>query len=74
MNADERRLLLDQITGKVVGAVHQVSSTLGVGFVEKVYENALVVELRELGMEVAQQHRAEVQYKNIVVGVLLLTC
>ena len=49
MNADERRSLLDQVTEKIIGCVHHVSNTLGTGFLEKVYENALAVELRLLG-------------------------
>src|SRR5258708_4177847 len=68
MNADERRLYLDQITEGVIGCVHRVSNTLGVGFVEKVYENALVIELRDAGFEVVQQHRMEVRYKDSIVG------
>ena len=47
MNADERRL--DEITKRVIGCAYAVSNTLGAGFVEKVYESALVVELRANG-------------------------
>lgn len=42
--------------------------TLGAGFFEKVYENALMLELREAGFTVAQQHGATVRYKDTVVG------
>ena len=68
INADERRLILDQISEKVIGCIHQVSNVLGAGFLEKVYENALVVELRQLGFQVAQQHKIEVRYKDVLVG------
>ncbi len=68
MNADERRSYLDQITERIIGCVHEVSNVLGAGFVEKVYENALVIELRETGFEVSQQHAIKVRYKNAVVG------
>lgn len=68
MDADERRLRLDQITEKIIGCVHQVSNVLGPGFLEKVYENALAVELRQLDLQVAQQHRIEVRYKGVLVG------
>jgi GxxExxY protein len=68
MNADERRSELDRITEKIIGCVHQVSNTLGAGFLEKVYENALAVELRHRGLEIAQQHGIEVRYKDIPVG------
>ncbi len=68
MNADERRSKLDRITEKIICCVHQVSNTLGAGFLEKVYENALVFELRHCGLEIAQQHGIEVRYKDILVG------
>jgi GxxExxY protein len=66
MNADERRL--DDITKRVIGCAYAVSNTLGAGFVEKVYERALVVELRIAGLAIAQQHVMTVKYKGIVVG------
>ena len=68
MNADERRSRLDQITEKIIGCVHTVSNVLGTGFLEKVYENALAVELRQINLRVAQQHRIEVRYKDVLVG------
>ena len=68
MNADERRSKLDQITEKVIGCAHQVSNILGTGFLEKVYENALAVELRQNGLEAVQQQRIEVRYRDILVG------
>ena len=68
MDVDERRSRLDQITEKIIGCVHQVSNTLGPGFLEKVYENALAIELRQIDLQVAQQHRIEVRYRNVLVG------
>ena len=66
--ADGRRSRLDQITEKIIGCVHQVSNVLGPGFLEKVYENALAVELGRGGIQVTQQHRIEVRYKDVLVG------
>ena len=68
MNADERRSKLDEITKQVIGRIHVVSSTLGCGFVEKVYENALVIELRANGLIVQQQHGLKVNYAGVTVG------
>jgi GxxExxY protein len=68
MDADERRSRRDQVTEKIIGCVHQVSNLLGAGFLEKVYENALAVELGKAGIQVAQQHRIEVRYKDVLVG------
>lgn len=42
--------------------------TLGYGFLEKVYENALVIELRAMGVEVVAQAPIEVRYHDQVVG------
>ncbi len=68
MDVDERRSRLDQITEKIIGCVHQVSNILGPGFLEKVYENALAVELGRAGLQSVQQHRIAVRYMDILVG------
>jgi GxxExxY protein len=68
MNADERRCQLDKTTEAIIGCAFKVSDTLGVGFLEKVYENALAVELRKAGLKVRQQYEMKVVYEGIVVG------
>lgn len=68
MNADEHRLKLDQITEKIIGCAYTVANTLGCGFLEKVYENALAHEIRKAGFEVKQQYGIKVLYDNIIVG------
>ena len=68
MNADERRLKLDRITERIIGCVYEVSNILGSGFFEKVYENALTLELRNNGLKVKQQHGIQVRYDGVVVG------
>ena len=68
MNADKRRLEIDQITERVIGCAYTVGNTLGCGFLEKVYENALVHEIFKAGFEVKQQHHIKVHYDNVVVG------
>jgi hypothetical protein len=64
--ADERRL--DEITEKIIGCAFTVSNTLGAGFMEKVYENALALEIRAAGLPVIQQHPIAVWYKGVIVG------
>ncbi|OQY31206.1 MAG: hypothetical protein B6243_08790 [Anaerolineaceae bacterium 4572_5.2] len=49
-------LTISQITHKVIGCAYEVSNTLGAGFVEKVYENALAHLVRKSGLHVAQQY------------------
>jgi len=66
MNAEERGL--NQITERVIGCAYAVSNALGCGFLEKVYENALVHELRKGGLRVEQQQAIEVNYDGVVVG------
>jgi GxxExxY protein len=68
MNADERRRDLDSITAKIIGCIYKVSNTLGSGFLEKVYENALALELRKSGLKAQQQHGIKVRYDGAVVG------
>jgi len=59
---------LNAISEKIIGCAFTVSNTLGAGFLEKVYENALTVELRKAGMNVEQQFPLKVFYCGIVVG------
>ncbi len=60
------------ITQKIIGCAYDVSNTLGTGFVEKVYENALVHRIRKsTGLAVAQQYPIKVVYDGIVVGEFL---
>jgi GxxExxY protein len=57
-----------EITKEIIGAAFEVWRVLGYGFLEKVYENALVVELKSRGLIVEQQFTLAVQYKGVVVG------
>jgi GxxExxY protein len=59
---------IDQITQAIIGCAYTVSNTLGSGFLEKVYENALAHELRKQGLNVASQHPLKVYYDGVVVG------
>jgi len=68
MDADGRRYVGPELTEAVIGCAYRVANTLGVGFLEKVYENALVHELRKAGLEVEQQVPLSVVYDGVVVG------
>jgi GxxExxY protein len=63
MNAD-----LDKISEQIIGAAFEVGNILGAGFLEKVYENALVHELKKRGLLVEQQKRVTIYYDGVVVG------
>ena len=59
---------IDTITETIIGCASDVSNALGVGILEKVYENALAFDIRQKGLEIEQQHRIQVQFKSAVVG------
>jgi GxxExxY protein len=59
---------LSNLTEKIIGAAFQVHNRLGQGFQEKVYENALVEELRTNGLRVEQQKPLTVMYGGKPVG------
>ena len=67
MNTDEHGYL-NSLTEIVLGAVFEVSNTLGAGFLEKVYERALLKELSIRGIRAASQKSFAVTYKGNVVG------
>ena len=56
------------ITEQIIGAAFKVGRTLGHGFLEKVYERALVYELQQTGLTANPQHPMVVRYEGIVVG------
>ena len=66
MNADAHRL--DRITEKIIGCAYQVANILGSGFLEKVCENALAIELTNARLAVAQQKSINVIYAGQIVG------
>ncbi len=52
--------LHSDITKKILEAFYNVYNTLGYGFLEKVYENAMMIELSNLDMECKQQQHIDV--------------
>jgi len=59
---------LNAITYKINGAVFEVNKVLGAGFLEKVYENALLIELHNSGLKAESQIPINVKYKGKVAG------
>ncbi len=59
---------LNELTYKINGAVYEVNRILGSGFLEKVYENALLIELNEIGLKAEKQVPIRVEYKGNTVG------
>ncbi|HLF46613.1 MAG TPA: GxxExxY protein [Chitinophagaceae bacterium] len=61
-------LLHKETTDKILKAFYTVYNVLGYGFLEKVYENALFIELRKLGLQVVKQQHIKVHYDGEEVG------
>ncbi len=59
---------INEITEKVIGCIYKVSNTLGGGFVEKVYQNAMFIEVGNSELRVQQQVPIAVRYNGMVVG------
>ncbi len=59
---------INDLSRVVIGCALAVAATLGSGFVEKVYENALAYELGKRGLGVVQQSPVVVRYEGVVVG------
>jgi GxxExxY protein len=66
MHADETGV--NRLSECIIGCAFRVINTLGTGFLEKVYENALAHELRKAGLAVTQQQGIVIYYDGVVVG------
>jgi GxxExxY protein len=64
----ERGLVYGDLTYGVIGAAMKVHNTLGAGFLEKVYERAMLVALTEAGIEAQPQAPLPVYYHGVLVG------
>jgi GxxExxY protein len=65
---EKPNLLHEEVTGKVIGAAFEVHAQLGYGFLERVYQRALQVELLRRGATAELEKRINVQYKGVIVG------
>jgi GxxExxY protein len=64
----EKELLHTDLTKVIIGSAYYIYNQLGYGFLEKVYENALAIQLRRLGRQVEQQVPVVVRFEGEVVG------
>ncbi|MBE0596080.1 MAG: GxxExxY protein [Desulfuromonadales bacterium] len=65
---ETREVVYRDLSYEVMAAVFEVQNTLGSGFLEKVYENALLVELKGRGILAEAQKEIQVIYKGVQVG------
>jgi len=61
-------MLQEELTNKIICAFYNVYNSLGHGFLEKVYENALAIELKRFDLTVIQQESVKVYYGDLPVG------
>ena len=66
MLADQRRF--NQLSEKIIGCSFEVANTLGRGFVENIYANALAKELERQALETKREYPVKVHYKGELVG------
>jgi len=68
INADERRYKYSELTEQIIGVFYEVYNELGFGFLEKVYEEAMAIALRERGLEFQQQSPVPVWFRGHKIG------
>lgn len=56
------------LTEEIIKAAYKVHNALGFGFLEKVYQNALMIELKRMGLKVTSEMPIKVYYRNEIVG------
>jgi len=61
-------LLHSEITEQIIGAAFEVCRVLGYGFLEKVYQRAMVIELQRRGLKATPEAKITVWYKEVIVG------
>jgi GxxExxY protein len=68
MNTDRKDLKYRELTEKIIKIFYKVYNKLGYGFLEKVYENAMMIEFRKEGIPIASQAPIKVFYENEMIG------
>ncbi len=71
LDLPDKPLVHEELSKQIIGAAMEVLNTLKPGLDEKLYENALVIELRERGHVVEQQRSFPVAYKGMGIGTLI---
>ncbi|MDQ7798850.1 MAG: GxxExxY protein [Candidatus Edwardsbacteria bacterium] len=68
MKLDSQNYKYSELTDKILKAFYKVYNALGYGFLEKVYENAMMIELKSEGLEATFQSPIKVIYDNQTIG------
>ena len=62
------KMINEEITGAIINVSFEVSNELGAGFLESVYEKALIVALAQRGLNISAQVPLKVRFRNVIVG------
>ena len=68
MNADLQDYKYSELTEKIIKVFYKVYNTLGYGFLEKVYENAFLLEFKYLNLQALSQTPINVLYNGVIIG------
>ena len=68
MNTDDQDIKYKELTEKIIGIFYKVYNKLGYGFLEKVYENAMLIEFKKEGIPAVAQFPIKVLYEEEIVG------
>ncbi len=68
MNTDYEAVKCKELTEKIINIFYRVYNKLGYGFLEKVYENAMMIELKKAGIPTASQSPIKVFYESEIIG------
>ncbi|MCK5775796.1 MAG: GxxExxY protein [Bacteroidales bacterium] len=61
-------MLHEEITDKIIKSFYKVYNTLGYGFLERVYQKALLIELQKIGLECKEEFPIDVFYDGQIIG------
>jgi GxxExxY protein len=68
MNTDYKDIKYKELTEKIIGIFYRVYNNLGYGFLEKVYENAMMIEFKRDDIHAVSQYTIKVFYEGEIVG------
>ncbi|NQE05647.1 hypothetical protein C5S32_07240 [ANME-1 cluster archaeon GoMg1] len=68
INADNQDFKYKELTEEIIRIFYRVYNKLGYGFLEKVYENAMMIELKKAGIPAVSQYAIKVLYEAEVIG------
>ncbi len=65
---ENNKIVYKDLSYQIIKLILEVHNTLGCGFLEKVYENALIIKFRKNGLEVKNQYPIKVHFESEIVG------